>query len=214
MRVSLLALFGFFTLFSTLPAHGQLQAPHDQRVQVRIASGPSLPYGTSDFSDQYQLGYSITSGLDITLTPDWRLSLGGTYSYFNLHQDAYRSFIRGSNSSEFEGHVAAYSGTLSLKHLILTEGRWIPYFAAGLGVYYRDEADVQVIINDRSYISDFRSNSTLAGGHVSGGIVYRIVEAISLYMEPRYTATASLSNTANDTLDYLELRMGLILAPW
>jgi len=212
--------FSFFSfifvilIFSSASAYGQLQDVSDRRVQVYAAGSPALPYGTSDFSNQYQTGYSLTGGLGITLTPDWELSFRGTYSHFNLDQDGYRSSIGGSPTSIFEGEVAVYSVDMSLKHLISTEGRWVPYFAAGIGVYHRDEDDVEVIINDEPYTSGTRTNRTMAGAHVGGGVAYRIATFMSLYLEPRYTSTVSMDSTIDDTLDYAEVRIGLIVSPF
>lgn len=212
--------FSFFSfifvilIFGSTSAYGQLQDVSDRRVQVYVGGSPTYPYSTSEFGDFYQTGYTFTGGVGITLTPEWELSFHGAYSQFDLDEGAYRSSVAGSSGSGFEGEMAVYTGAMSLKYLIYVEGRWVPYFVAGGGVYRKEEENIDVIIAGQSFTSAFRTNQTLAGIHVGAGLAVRTIDAMSLFIEPRYTATASFQNTDESTVDYIEVRMGLIVAPF
>lgn len=203
-----------FVLLLPSAAHGQLQDVSDRRVQVHISGSPAYPFSTSDFSVAYQNGASVSVAGGVTLKPDWEIALEGSYSRFRLDESGYATSINGSQEADFEGQMAVYSGTITLKRLIYTEGRVVPYFASGVGVYHLDEDDVELIVGDRSFLSSRRQNRSLVGIHVGFGVAARVTDWLSLFAEPRYTATASFSDTKAPTIDYASARIGLIAAPW
>ena len=41
-----------------------------------------------------------------------------------------------------------------------------------------------------------------------------LLDAMSLFLEPRYTATSSFQDTDESTLDYAEVHMGVIVSPY
>jgi opacity protein-like surface antigen len=204
-RVSLPVLSSLLValLFSSAPAYGQLQDISDRRVQVYVGGSPTYPFSTSDFEDFYQTGYTFIGGVGITLTPEWELSFQGAYSHFGLDD----TLLPGG-----EGTLSVYAATMNLKHLFRKEGRWIPYFSAGFGVFHREEDDVTFDFAPR--LGAPRSDATLGGAHMGAGLAVRMIDAMSLFIEPRYTATASFQNTDESTVDYAEVRMGLIVAPF
>ncbi|PEN05116.1 hypothetical protein CRI93_13950 [Longimonas halophila] len=208
---SLLVALLFSSLLSSAPAHGQLQDVSDRRVQVYVGGSPTYPYSTSEFSDLYEFGYTLSGGVGITLTPEWELSFHGAYSRFDLDEEGYRNTYPAVTFS-VSGALAIYSGTMNLKYLFRTEGRWIPYFSAGFGVFHREEDDVTFDFAPR--LGAPRSDATLGGVHVGAGVAVRVIDAMSLFLEPRYTATASFQDTGESTLDYAEIRIGLIVAPF
>jgi opacity protein-like surface antigen len=190
-------------LFSSAPAYGQLQDISDRRVQVYVGGSPTYPFSTSDFEDFYQTGYTFIGGVGITLTPEWELSFQGTYSHFQLDD----TLLPGG-----EGTLSIYAATVNLKHLFRTEGRWIPYFSAGFGVFRRKADDITFELRPAARRS--RTDATLGGAHAGFGIAARIVDTMSLFLESRYTATASFQSTGESTVDYAEVRVGLIVAPF
>jgi len=212
-RVSFATLLGLFLLLivGTAPTYGQLQNVETNRFQVYVGGSPTYPYSTSEFSDLYEVGYTVSGGVGITLTPEWELSLHGSYSHFNLSSAGYRATFP-SITFSVSGALSIYSGTINLKHLFRTDGTWIPYFSAGFGVFHRSEDDVSFDFAPR--LGAPRTNATLGGAHVGMGLAVRLLDAMSLFLEPRYTATSSFQDTDESTLDYAEVRMGLIVAPW
>ncbi|MGM0706568.1 MAG: outer membrane beta-barrel protein, partial [Bacteroidota bacterium] len=182
--------FSFFSfifvilIFGSTSAYGQLQDVSDRRVQVYVGGSPTYPYSTSEFGDFYQTGYTFTGGVGITLTPEWELSFQGTYSHFTLDD----TLLPGG-----EGTLSVYAGTMNLKHLFRTQGRWIPYFSAGFGIFRRKADDITFELRPAARRS--RTDATLGGAHLGFGIAARIVDSMSLFLEPRYTATASFQDT-------------------
>ncbi|MFO8232931.1 MAG: outer membrane beta-barrel protein [Longimonas sp.] len=209
--------FSFFSfifvilIFGSTSAYGQLQDVSDRRVQVYVGGSPTYPYSTSEFNDLYETGYTVSGGVGITLTPEWELSFHGAYSRFNLNEEGYRDTYPAVTFS-VSGALAIYSGTMNLKYLFRQEGQWIPYFSTGFGVFHRQEDDVTFDFAPR--LGAPRSDATLGGAHLGFGIAARIVDSMSLFLEPRYTATASFQDTGESTLDYAEVRIGLIVARW
>ncbi len=208
---SLLSSLLIALLLGSAPAYGQLQDVETNRFQVYVGGSPTYPYSTSEFSDLYEVGYTVSGGVGVTLTPEWELSFHGSYSHFDLSSAGYRATFPAVTFS-VSGALSVYSGTINLKHLFRTEGRWIPYFSAGFGVFHRNEDDVSFDFAPR--LGAPRTDATLGGAHVGAGLAVRLLDAMSLFLEPRYTATASFQDTDESTLDYAEVRVGLIVAPF
>ena len=210
MRIFCATLFSIFVIVGAVPAHAQLQDVSENRIQIYGAGALMSPYAPERFSQPYHAGYGGTMGIGITLTPNWELSLKGSYTSLNLDEDGYRLFSPGSTTRPFNGGMQIYSAELGLKYLIAIEGSWAPYFIAGVGAYHREEQDIEVIIVEQSNTSMNGGSRTLQGGFAGFGLAYRIADPISAYVEPRYVATTSFGSVNDYMMDHASMQIGVL----
>jgi hypothetical protein len=182
----------FFLLFALIGITGKLTGKKNSRIRVFASTGVSFPVYPGGFASDRKPAVNVGFGLELKLSP--RLIVRESFNMYSYYprEDYYTSIWFGDTEIKLPGKgiyrgdhfFSSYDLWIDLKYILMKNGRFSYYIAAGGGVcflYYVSGGYIG--IEGEFYYTEIALHALISGGL---GISLKVSESIDLFLEANY----------------------------
>jgi opacity protein-like surface antigen len=208
------------TLLTILVFTSAALSQSENKIDLYLGSGASIPSGPNEFSDNWKMGYNIGGGIGYSLTNSVSIILSAEYSSMQLdNANMLRSFdIPYGASASIEGGTAsclAIAGNLKFL-LPKTLVSVTPYVIAGLGYFNLSFSDIncKASYTEYSYSYSYSYSYTVTlttdsrsafSTSIGAGMDIPAGETMVVFLEARYF----IAFTESDNTNIVPIRAGI-----
>lgn len=187
---------------------GSAQAQGTRKLTVNFGLGPAFPISPEGFTDLWNAGPTVGTGISYALTPVLAAMVILDFGMFTLNENkALRQsgFTIGDIAG---GRITILSGTANLKATVLPDATGIrPYVFGGVGIYRMSVGDAGLRFNGEPYDIGFvvPESETTQMLQVGLGLDIPAGGKVELFIEGRYV----IGFTEGDSRTTIPVRFGI-----
>lgn len=184
-------------------------AQSSDKIDFYIDVGLGIPAAPSNFTQNWNVGYGIGSGISYEIRPSVKLQLYSQYYRFGFDEEGARDNVNIPQSITGIDGAEAEVFNVMLNAIYEYELPGVPtltYVSIGSGFFRSVRSDFTVTTAEETFMFDQRSESTL-GVNGALGLRHALGEAISVYAEVKFVTSLLVDRRTQ----YLPLSVGISL---
>lgn len=188
---------------------GSAQAQGTHKLTVNFGLGPAFPVNPERFTDLWNSGPTIGTGISYALTPVLAAMVILDFGMFTLNENKALIEVGAPIGNVAGGRITIRSGTLNLKACVLPHATGIrPYLLGGGGIYRLSVGDVAWRFGDivqPNVPFDLPESETTQMLQVGLGMDIPAGRNVELFVEGRFV----IAFTEGDSRTTIPIRLGI-----
>ena len=185
---------------------GSAQAQGTRKLTVNFGLGPAFPVSPEGFTDLWNAGPTVGTGISYALTPVLAAMVILDFSMFTLNENKALQQVGIAIGDVAGGRITLLSGSINLKACVLPQATGIrPYLLGGGGIYRQSVGAIAWKFGDIIFPIELPESETTQMLQVGLGVDIPAGRKVELFIEGRFM----IGFTEGDSRTTIPVRFGI-----